>query len=172
MPPETTPPEPGNPAAPAAPAQPATTPAAPAANTPVQLPDDHPLVKAYNATKAALVETKEKLKGHEDADKTELEKLAEKAATAEQRAATAEAALLRGEVAAAKELTPAQAKFLTGTTREEIEAKADEILEAFPAKGATPPPSKAPTPNLKGGSDPTEDTVDVKSLVDSIPPTA
>lgn len=60
--------------------------------------------------------------------------------------------LLRLEVAAAKGLTPAQAKRLVGTTKEELEADADEILEAFPAKnGATPPPSNRPTSTVPGG---------------------
>lgn len=79
---------------------------------------------------------------------------------------------LRLEVAAAKGLTPAQAKRLVGTTVEELEADADEILEAFPAqKGATPPPSNKPKPDLRGGGDPTDEPIDVKALVDSIPPT-
>jgi hypothetical protein len=46
------------------------------------------------------------------------------------------------EVAAARGLTPAQAKRLTGSSREEIEADADEIVEAFgikPDKGKDEP---------------------------------
>lgn len=173
MPPEESPaPEPGAPAAPAAPQAPAAPATQPTASEPHRLPDDHPLVKAYQATKQSLAEAKDKLRGHEDAGKSELEKLTEKVTAAEQRAAAAEVKLLRSDVAADKGLTPAQAKFLTGSTKEEMEAQADEILKAFPASGATPPPSKTPTPTLKGGSNPTEDAVDVKSLVDSIPPTA
>lgn len=37
----------------------------------------------------------------------------------------------RRDVAAAKGLTDAQARFLTGTTREELEQSADELAEAF-----------------------------------------
>lgn len=74
-----------------------------------------------------------------DADKTE----AEKRAAAEQRAVDAEMRATRLEVAHDKGLTPAQAKRLVGTTKEELEADADEILRDFPttpAKPATPKP--------------------------------
>ena len=55
--------------------------------------------------------------------------------SAAKRAEAAEARALRHEVAAAKGLTPAQAKRLAGTTKEELEADADEILADFaPAK--------------------------------------
>jgi hypothetical protein len=63
-----------------------------------------------------------------DADKTE----AEKRAAAEQRAVDAELRATRLEVAHEKGLTPAQAKRLVGTTREELEADADEVLRDFP----------------------------------------
>ena len=42
--------------------------------------------------------------------------------------------MLRLEIAAEKGLTPAQARRLVGNTREELEADADELLEAFGAK--------------------------------------
>ncbi len=74
-----------------------------------------------------------------DADKSE----AEKRAAAEQRAVDAELRATRLEVAHEKGLTPAQAKRLVGTTRDEIAADADEILRDFPAaqvKAATPKP--------------------------------
>lgn len=69
-----------------------------------------------------------------------------------------------------KGLTPAQAKRLVGSTLEELEADADEILEAFPS-AARKPPTDRPTPDLRGGNDPTDETIDIKALVDSIPPT-
>ena len=71
----------------------------------------------------------------EDSKKTETEKLTERAAAAEKRAADAESKALRLEVAAAKGLTQAQAKRLVGTTKEELEADADELLASF---GTTP----------------------------------
>ena len=69
-----------------------------------------------------------RLKEFEDRDKSEADKLAEKAAAAERKAQELEARMLRVEVAASKGLTLAQAKRLIGETREELEADADELL--------------------------------------------
>ena len=76
----------------------------------------------------------EKLKAEGDTSKTELEKINERLAAAEKRAEAAEIEGRRFQVAAAKKLTPAQAKRLQGTTLEELEADADDLIEAF-----TPP---------------------------------
>ncbi len=95
--------------------------------------------------KAALDELKAahaKLKEYEDRDKTEAQRTAERLAAAEQTAADATARLLRLEVGAEKGLTPAQARRLVGTTREELEADADELLASFPATQARPPTPK------------------------------
>lgn len=162
--PDTDTPETGDTAAPAAPAG---TPA-----TPDRLPDDHPLVKAYQATKGDLAAARQKVKEFEDRDKSDADKAADRLTAAEKRAADAEAALLRRTVADDKGLTAAQAKFLTGTTQEEIEAKADEILEAFPANGASPPPSRRPESTAPaGGTDPTSGTeeTDPAKLAASVP---
>lgn len=72
-----------------------------------------------------------KLQEFEDRDKSEAQKLADRAEAAERRASELEVKALRLEVAAEKGLTPAQAKRLVGTTREELEADADELLETF-----------------------------------------
>lgn len=80
-----------------------------------------------------------RLKEFEDRDKSEAEKVAERAAAAEARAVELEARSLRLEVAFEKGLTPGQAKRLVGASREELEADADEILRDFPTKPATPP---------------------------------
>lgn len=80
-----------------------------------------------------------------DADKTE----AEKRAAAEQRAVDAELRATRLEVAHEKGLTPAQAKRLVGTTREELEADADEVLRDFPT---TPAKSAGPKPDPSQGA--------------------
>lgn len=66
-----------------------------------------------------------------DTSKSDLQKLTDRVAAAEKRAADAEAKQLRAEVAQAKGLSAAQAKRLTGTSKEELEADADELLEAF-----------------------------------------
>lgn len=72
-----------------------------------------------------------KLQEFEDRDKTEAQKLTERADAAERRAVEVEGRALRLEVAAEKGLTPAQAKRLVGATREELEADADELLTTF-----------------------------------------
>lgn len=126
--------------------------------------------KARRDAEKQAKELADRLAAIEDKDKTEAERFAAKVADAEDRAAKAEARAMRLEVAQSKGLSPAQAKRLVGSTQEELEADADEILEAFPTQGATPPPGRQPTADLRGGTDPTEgDPVDVRDVVDSIP---
>jgi len=72
-----------------------------------------------------------KLKQIEDAGKSEIERLTEQQRASEARAAEAESRALRLEVAAEKGLTPVQAKRLVGSTREELESDADELLATF-----------------------------------------
>jgi hypothetical protein len=93
-----------------------------------------------------------RLKEYEDREKTEQQRLAEAQQAAERRAAEAELRATRLEVAAAKGLTAAQAKRLVGTTREELEADADEILRDFPTAAAPP---KAPKADPSQGARPT-----------------
>lgn len=106
--------------------------------------------KARDAAKRAA-DLEARLKDYEDRDKSEAEKTAERLSAAEQRALQAEQKLLRLEVAAEKGLTPAQAKWLVGASREELEANADEIREAFPTAPAVPE-RKAPKPDPSQGS--------------------
>lgn len=77
-----------------------------------------------------------RLKEIEDRDKSEAQKLADRLAEADRRAADAEAKALRAEVAAAKGVP---ARFLTGATQDELEASADEFLTEVDkrAKGRT-----------------------------------
>ncbi|MGW1553915.1 hypothetical protein [Streptomyces sp. NPDC002346] len=64
------------------------------------------------------------------------------AATNAAAAATATAELLKFQVAAEKQLTPAQAGWLKGSTKAELEASAAQLLADFaPATPGTPPPS-------------------------------
>lgn len=69
-----------------------------------------------------------KLKAFEDRDKSEAERLAERAETAEKRAAEVELRALRNEVAISKGLTASQAKRLIGSTEDELLADADQLL--------------------------------------------
>lgn len=103
---------------------------------------------------------RQKFKEVEDRDKTDSEKLTAKVADAERKLFEAEARTLRLEVAASKGLSPTQAKRLVGTTQEELEADADELLETFgtkaPATGDPKPNvTRRPNPSLSGGGDPT-----------------
>lgn len=83
-----------------------------------------------------------RLKAHEDANKTELEREQEARTSAEQRATAAESASLRLEVAldkAPEGMGIAQvrklAKRLTGSTKEELEADAEELFADFVPNG-------------------------------------
>lgn len=73
-----------------------------------------------------------------ESQKTEAEKLQDKVSAAEKRAAEVEMRALRAEVAFEKGLTPAQAKRLVGTTKEELEADADDLLNTFGSTKTTP----------------------------------
>lgn len=72
----------------------------------------------------------------DDADKNKgaLQKLLDRFGKLEEKLVEADRRDLRREVADAKGLTPAQAKRLQGTTREELLADADELIESFKPK--------------------------------------
>lgn len=108
--------------------------------------------RALNRANKEAEQLRLKLKEYEDRDKSELEKLTEQRAEADKRAAAAELRAARLEVAADKGLTPAQAKYLTGASREELEAKADEILTDFPARPAEPDRPRRPRADPSQGS--------------------
>ncbi len=88
------------------------------------------------AKRARGLETR--LKEFEDRDKSESEKLAERAAAAEKTAAEAQTGYLRLKVATAKGLPANLAERLRGTTEEEMTADADELLSVFKPKSKSP----------------------------------
>lgn len=171
--------EPADPPEPTPTPEPTGTGDAPATGD--RLPDDHPVVKALKKANEEAAAARKKVKEYEDQGKSETQRLNDDLAAQRKRADEAETKALRLEVAAAKGLNAAQAKRLVGSTREELEQDADEILEAFPAAapsggggesgGATPPPTKKPSPDLKGGTDPTTpgDRIDPAKLAEAIP---
>lgn len=142
--------------------------------------------KAEKALKRAE-RAEAEVKKFKDADKSESEKLAEKATDAESRAAKAEANATRLEIAIDKGLTGKQArafaKRLVGETQEELEEDADELLASF--KPATSdeeteeeseedndPVKRRPTEKTKrtGATSRTEpDEMDPAKLADAIP---
>jgi len=107
-------------------------------------------------------ELEARLKEFEDRDKTELQRAIERAEAAESRISEIESRALRLEVAAEKGLTTAQAKRLVGTTREELEADADELLETF--KVAEP---KAPSFDLGAKPDPKNEPTNARERINA-----
>ena len=106
----------------------------------------------------------------ENDKKTETQRLTEDRDTHKTRADKAENELLRLRVGLAKGLTEAQAKRLVGSTKEELEADADDLLATFKGGDSGGTPSGRPTENLRGGGDPdTEPEPDLSKVVDEIP---
>lgn len=79
-----------------------------------------------------------KLKEYEDRDKTDLQKLQEERDALKSERDSLALETMRREVAEEKGLTIAQARRLVGSTREELEADADDVLTAFPVTPAKP----------------------------------
>jgi hypothetical protein len=73
----------------------------------------------------------DKLAELEGANKSDVEKLTQRAEAAEGKLATAERDLLRVRVALRKGLNEIQARRLVGDTEDEMEADADDLLETF-----------------------------------------
>ena len=88
-----------------------------------------------------------KLDEAEQASKTELQRAQEAAQAAEKRAQEAEAKVTRAEVAEAKGVP---ASVLRGTTKEELEAHADEVLAALKEAATSAVSPKAPPPSANG----------------------
>lgn len=113
----------------------------------------------------------QKLKELEDEQKSEQERLTEKLTETEKRAAEAELKAARLEVATEKGLPKSSVKFLTGTTAEELEASADELLALMKPdddEGASAT-SRRPKERLKPGASPdSEPEVNPSELADSI----
>jgi hypothetical protein len=89
--------------------------------------------KAENDLKTARDELG-KVKADQDASKSDMQKVLDKVAGLETRAEEAERKALVAEVASEQKLTPAQARRLQGSTRDELEADAKDLLEAFGSK--------------------------------------
>lgn len=115
----------------------------------------------------------EELQKLKDKDKSDAERAAEKTRSLEDKATQAETELLKLRVALRKGLSETQAKRLVGTTEEELESDADELLESFkPSEdGGKPKPSTKPKEDLKGGGDPTNEPeeMDPRKLAAAVP---
>jgi hypothetical protein len=112
--------------------------------------------------KAEREELAKKVKTHEDASKSDQEKLSERVTEAEKRATSAEGTALRLEVALEKApegMPLAQvrklAKRLSGSTKEELEADADELFEDFKTEDEPgQAPRSRPKERLRPGAAP------------------
>jgi hypothetical protein len=89
------------------------------------------------AARKRAQEAEARAKEFEDRDKSEQEKATERAEAAERRAAEAEIKVLRADVAADKNVPAKLAKFLTGSTKQDLEKSADELLAELKANGRT-----------------------------------
>lgn len=87
----------------------------------------------------------------EEQSRTELDRLMERATAAESAATAALLQSQRMEVAVSKGLTTAQARRLNGSTIEELESDADELVESFGPRTADRPPG-IPAVALQSGS--------------------
>jgi hypothetical protein len=101
------------------------------------------------SSRTRLSELEERLQEYEDRDKTEQQRLTDTLTAAERKAAVAEERLLRYEVAAERGLGMAAAAFLAGTTREEIELRAEELERLLAEQG------RPPAAGFDGGARPT-----------------
>lgn len=89
----------------------------------------------------------EKFDQAQQASKSDIEKATERAQKAEADLAASQQLALRSEIALTKGLTPTQAKRLVGSTREELEADADELLKDLGDQ--RPPAPRAPQQKTK-----------------------
>jgi hypothetical protein len=92
------------------------------------------LARKHEQQAKANADKAKRLDELEEASKSEQQKLMERAEAAEKAAADAQSRLLRAEVAAQKGLTAQMAARLVGSTKEELEADADELLADLAAK--------------------------------------
>ena len=105
--------------------------------------------EARKAAEKQLRDAQKALKEYEDRDKSELQKAVERAEDAEQRAIAAEFNSMRNKVAAAKGVPPTS---LTGTTEEELNASADELIAWRDQNAANKQPNTPKrNPALGGG---------------------
>lgn len=87
-----------------------------------------------------------KAKELEDASKSDIERATSEAQQHLARADKAEGELLRLRVAIRKGLTETQAKRLVGSTEDELEADADDLMASFQPRKADPEPDLDPEP--------------------------
>jgi hypothetical protein len=106
-----------------------------------------------------------------DANKTETQRLSDQLTQFQKENDALKLTQLRAEVAAEKGIPAKIARRLTGTTREELEADADELLETLPKPETVVPLNQRPRERLRGGGRPDEEPeeTDPRKLAAKIP---
>lgn len=125
-----------------------------------RLPDDHPAALALKKANGEAEAARLRIKELEDAGKSETQRLTDENGELKGKLTTTEASALRLEVALEKSpdgTTPAQirtlAKRLSGSTREEMEADAVELIKEFGLGGGKPPSFDGGARTAAGGGD-------------------
>lgn len=125
-------------------------------------------------------EAQAKVKGFEDANKSESQRLEEAKSNFEGRATKAEQDSARLRVALRKGLTETQAKRLVGETEEDLDKDADELLADFKKdddpkpgddpKDPPPDPKRRPTERMRPGAVPEAepDETDPRKLAEQV----
>ncbi|MFB7162323.1 hypothetical protein [Streptomyces sp. NPDC056242] len=101
--------------------------------------------KQAKSAQRQLEEMQGRLQAFEDRDKTDAQKLTEAKTAAEKDAQDARSKLMRFEIAAAKKLPAEWAARLQGSTKEDLEADAEALLEALGTQ------QQRNTPSYDGG---------------------
>ena len=124
--------------------------------------------KARAAAEKRAKDAEARIKAAEDADKTEVERLQAQVAEMTKSAEAAVARADRYEVAASKGLTLAQARRLVGTTKDELEADADEMRSELEIGNGGKPSGRTQEDLKSGASNIEDEEPDAKALADSI----
>ena len=165
--------DPADPVKPADPAEPAEPAADPAENLDADALRAELKKTREEAAKhrVAAREARARAKEYEDQNKTEAQKLQERAETAEKALTAANRAALVASVALKKGLTEAQSKRLIGDTKDELEADADELLESFKNDAGGQAPTGGTRERLRPGAVPSaeEEETDPRKLAAKVP---
>lgn len=118
--------------------------------------------EARKAAEKSNAEMAARLKSIEDRDKSEAEKLADRAAAAEKAAADAQTELIRERIARRHKIDDEDLDLLGTGTEEQIEARAQRVAAknaAAAALTATAPPSEKPVQQLRPGATSTDSSI-------------